>query len=357
MYRIELSPGEETAFRSIEELAVAIRRKVVTSRARIYHNATGKWLPIQFHPHYKLAIEMPLTQADLVAGPPVTPLSGLKLGEPAAWPTPTDVPYSATKEAATQAALSAWPEPKPNPPSTSKPVAQPAPKDPELSKPPIQLGTPAPEPRRIVEPSRSAEPRRTVEPSRSAEPRPKAEPKRFVEPRVEEPARAKGSRRRRKPSRSLRVGLAGAVLIACAHLVVTAGWSPALEVVARPRTPRRLVEAPAEALKEVTPRTVAAVMPVLQSIPIPGLKTATKPAPTPAKAAAPKPAPVDSVTVGVSAPEIQPAPDAADITVVAPAAAESLAPPVVDSSGKKALKRILRAVSGSSTGDGKSLKP
>ena len=71
MYRIELSPGEETAFRTIEELAVAIRRNVVTSKARIYHNASSKWLPIQFHPHYKLAVSMPLTQADLVAGPPV----------------------------------------------------------------------------------------------------------------------------------------------------------------------------------------------------------------------------------------------------------------------------------------------
>jgi hypothetical protein len=86
MYRIELSPGEETAFRTIEELAVAIRRNVVTSRARIYHNASSKWLPIQFHPHYKIAVSMPLTQADLVAGPPVTPLSSLKLGEPQASP-------------------------------------------------------------------------------------------------------------------------------------------------------------------------------------------------------------------------------------------------------------------------------
>ena len=81
MYRIELSPGEETVFRSIEELAVAIRRGVVTSRARIYHNASGRWLPIQFHPHYKAAVSMPLTQAALVAGPPVKPLSSLSLQE------------------------------------------------------------------------------------------------------------------------------------------------------------------------------------------------------------------------------------------------------------------------------------
>jgi hypothetical protein len=82
MYRIELSPGEETVFRSIEELAVAIKRGVVTSRARIWHNASSKWLPIQFHPHYKAALSMPLTQAALVAGPPVKPLSSLSLQQP-----------------------------------------------------------------------------------------------------------------------------------------------------------------------------------------------------------------------------------------------------------------------------------
>jgi hypothetical protein len=82
MYRIELSPGEETVFRSIEELAVAIKRGVVTSRAQIYHNASSRWLPIQFHPHYKVAVSMPLTQAELVAGPPVKPLSALSLQQP-----------------------------------------------------------------------------------------------------------------------------------------------------------------------------------------------------------------------------------------------------------------------------------
>jgi hypothetical protein len=82
MYRIELSPGEETVFRSIEELAVAIKRGVVTPRARIYHNASSTWLPIQFHPHYKVAVSMQLTNAALVAGPPVKPLSSLSLQEP-----------------------------------------------------------------------------------------------------------------------------------------------------------------------------------------------------------------------------------------------------------------------------------
>ena len=100
MYRIELSPGEETVFRTIEELAVAVRRNVVTSKARIWHNATNKWLPIQFHPHYKIAVSMPLTQADLVAGPPVTQLSSLNLSQPQAIPP---APVSSSREAATQA--------------------------------------------------------------------------------------------------------------------------------------------------------------------------------------------------------------------------------------------------------------
>src|SRR3954467_3965154 len=87
MYRIELSPGEETVFRSIEELAVAIKRGVVTPRARIFHNASNKWLPIQFHPHYKTALSMPLSQAALVAGPQAKPLSSLSL-EPPPGPEP-----------------------------------------------------------------------------------------------------------------------------------------------------------------------------------------------------------------------------------------------------------------------------
>src|SRR4051794_18829839 len=108
MYRIELSPGEETVFRSIEELAVAIKRGVVTSRARIFHNASSKWLPIQFHPHYKTALSMPLTKAALVAGPQAKPLSSLSLELP---PEPEPEP---------EMTLSAEPKAQ----SPSKPTAQ-----------------------------------------------------------------------------------------------------------------------------------------------------------------------------------------------------------------------------------------
>ncbi len=57
MYRIEVAPGEETVFRTIEELATAIRNGLVTTRSRIFHGASQKWLPIEFHPHYKKALE------------------------------------------------------------------------------------------------------------------------------------------------------------------------------------------------------------------------------------------------------------------------------------------------------------
>lgn len=59
MYRIELAPGEETVFRTIEELAIGVRNGLVTPRCRIYHNASQKWLPIEFHPHYKKALAIP----------------------------------------------------------------------------------------------------------------------------------------------------------------------------------------------------------------------------------------------------------------------------------------------------------
>jgi hypothetical protein len=58
MYRIELVPGEVTVFRTIEELATGVRNGLISSKARIYHNASGKWLPIEFHPHYKAALAL-----------------------------------------------------------------------------------------------------------------------------------------------------------------------------------------------------------------------------------------------------------------------------------------------------------
>lgn len=366
MYRIELSPGEETAFRSIEELAVAIRRNVVTARARIWHSASNRWLPIQFHPHYKIALELPLTQADLVAGPPVAQRSALNLKETQT--EPTAAPLSA-RQSATEAALAAWPEPKPSsPPPAAKPIA-PAPQ----KETPFHQAPKAPPvaPRRVVEPRRAEglqfiDPMETVQPQRVAEPaKAKFEPAqvraRFEPARAKsEPVRAKAEPvrtqgRRRKPKRPLRVALAGAVLIACGHLLVSAATSRTTsDTSARLRTPRQLIEAPVEALKDVTPHTVAAVLPMLQSIPVPGFTASSsqaavakvlgtkKAAPTrEPELVLPQPAIVDSVPEA----EIQAAPDAAEITAGVPADPGTLTPQIVDSSGKKAIKRILRTIS------------
>jgi hypothetical protein len=376
MYRIELSPGEETAFRSIEELAVAIRRKVVTSRARIYHNATSKWLPIQFHPHYKIACSMPLTQADLVAGPPVASRSKLKLGDQQADPTSAPLAAPSNRQAATQAALTAWPEPKPStPPVVAPPPVRELPNA-ASSIAPIQLGTPAPEPRSALEPRRVdaarameprpvVQPRRIVEPVRAAQPQRAPEP-RLIESRATEPTTTKRSSRR-KTKRNLRIALAAAVFIACAHLGISGASSVGGTVGSGARTPRQLIEAPAEALKDLTPRTVAAVMPVLQSIPLPSLEPSASLAPAikratmtttgfPKRAATVKPAPAPVAIDSTPSPHIEAAPDAEPIVTPELPRAESLTAQVVDSTGKTTFKRMLRTIGGTPATAGKPAK-
>src|SRR5689334_6464587 len=84
MYRIEIKPGEETALRTIEELAVGIRNGVITSRARIWHNAGQKWLPIEFHPHYRAALrQLETGSSDEPAQAALVPSPVLPLATPA----------------------------------------------------------------------------------------------------------------------------------------------------------------------------------------------------------------------------------------------------------------------------------
>jgi hypothetical protein len=276
MYRIELSPGEQTAFRSIEELAVAIRRGVVTPHARIWHNASSKWLPIQFHPHYKIAASMQLSPADLVAGAPVKPLELLTLGELMDPPAPP---------------VRSAPEPAPKA-RTREPIRLP-----ELVLPP------------------------------AARPEPRARKKVSAKPR-----RSKSRRR------SLHLALAGAVLIAGAHLVLTAASvAPAEDMAVRLRSHRRLVSAPGSLPEQGRPETTAAA--VLPGIPVPRpLSTGSSQATSSLGA-----------TSGEIATEVQPAPDAVQIVVPASINADSLAPKMVDSTGKKAFKGVLRAIGGTST--------
>jgi hypothetical protein len=266
MYRIELSPGEETAFRSIEELAVAIRRRIVTSRARIWHSASGKWLPIEFHPHYKIAAAMELTTADLVAGPPVKPLELLTLG-----------------------ALM-------DPPA---PVVRQAPAVPQQQQqqPVKQMPTPQP------------------------------------------PVRKKGKktqRQKRSNGRPMRIALAGTLLIGCAHLVFTAASAVLSqeEVASVPRTHRHLVRTVTTGIVQNGPETTAAaVLPGLPTL-SPTLRSSSAPA-SPQIGAFP----ADSVS------SIQPAPDSGEIAAPIPPSGSSLTKKVVDSTGKKAMNRLLHSIS------------
>ncbi len=197
---------------------------------------------------------------------------------------------------------------------------------------------------RPIIPARSEPTRRMAAPLPSAEP-----------PRTQRSGK-------RKPKRSLRVALAGAVLIACAHLVVNSA-SPARseETATRTRTPRRLIQVPAEAIRDAGTQTVAAVMPGLQSIPVPGLKSppigvrsAPRPEPTLPTAIPPT---AEVTAVHDSAPDIEAAPDPGEIPHVGPLHAESLTSQPVDSTAKKALKRILRTIEGTPAGERKSARP
>jgi hypothetical protein len=279
MYRIELSPGEETVFRSIEELAVAIRRGVVTSRARIYHNASGKWLPIQFHPHYKVAVSMPLTQANLVAGPPVKPLSSLKLEEPAdpEPPTPAIVAAPAQRIAAT-------------------PIAE--------------------------------------------------QPVRKKRSRPEQPAGEKRGRRPTKSRRQLRIALVGALLVGGAQWVLSAPLFSRAEDTALALTQRRLFTGPAEAMKRVAAANTAAMVPVIRTAGPGSPATSREVAEAEPADTAQKPVTWGPPVESAAGSEIEPPPSTIDIAVPAAAKVDSLTSKMVDSTNKKAIKRILRAVSG-----------
>ena len=169
MYRIEVAPGEESVFRTLEELAVAIRNGVVTPRARIYHHASQKWLPIALHPHYKKAMEMQVGSAahSPAASPgPLSALARLKARiEPHASPRP-----------APQAA------PRPAPQAASAPTPQPSPEsEPKLETKAEPKSEPKLEPKAEPKPEPKFEPK--LETKAEPKPEPKFEPKALAEGR------------------------------------------------------------------------------------------------------------------------------------------------------------------------------
>ncbi len=98
MYRIELAPGEEAIFKSMDEMVTGIRGGLIKDHARIWHKSTEKWLPIEFHPHYKIAREKVATGT--APAPAVAPLrldprhapAPVAHAEPAVEPAPAPMP-------------------------------------------------------------------------------------------------------------------------------------------------------------------------------------------------------------------------------------------------------------------------
>ena len=78
MYRIRLASGQEQVYPSIQELTAGVQRGEVTAEAEIYHQRTERWLSIESHPHFRMALE----------GSTATRTSRLKFTRPSA-PTQT----------------------------------------------------------------------------------------------------------------------------------------------------------------------------------------------------------------------------------------------------------------------------
>jgi hypothetical protein len=321
MYRIEVSPGEETVFRTIEELATGIRNGVITSRSRIHHGASGKWLPIEFHPHYKKA-------AELAAHPPSL----------------TDQTH----------AVHATPTPKPARPPRPSPTPLPWASGPifAVEEPPAPVVEPAPTP-----------------PPKAAAGRPQLPKISYPEIPLEEPEQEQPLfRGRRKMGR--RPLLVAAVIVAAVgarfmlaaapptaapeELPITVlGSSPAHVDEPEPRvapTPEPAAEpTPPPAPRRASLPTRAepstpsvpgpAFAPSLPVTAIPTSRGATVTPPTPAKAVASPPEPT-------SAPAIEPAPAQIDLAlpgVILRTDSIALIPKSADSN---AMRRILKAVTG-----------
>jgi hypothetical protein len=239
MYRIEFEPGDVGVFRSVEELATAIKSGVITPRARIYHQASDKWLPIEFHPHYRKALEM--AASGTVSATPPAPRPAIHL-------SPEPVAVAPAPPAA--AIEIAEPEPaavEPEPVSPSEPP-------PEIFVPSrsreirfIPLNDPAPrrlEPHVRVELPKAeieipAAPHETPDPFQAEPIQP--EPELVVEPEVPiSPANAPGGgafytpeesvrpafgprfRLSTRPSRPIALGIAGVALILSTHVGLSA---------------------------------------------------------------------------------------------------------------------------------------
>jgi hypothetical protein len=343
MYRIEVKPGEENVYRTIEELATAIRNGLVTSRSRIFHNASQKWLPIEFHPHYKKALQLPKTNsgespAIVVASPAGHQTH--KTHEPSKSHEPVKPPQAAKPSEA----------PKPIEAPRATGVARPHQSAPKTRDLEIVYTPPA---------SRSVAPQplsQTVPRAETVSPVVELPTIDYPESSTVEsllPVASASKARSTSRHRPLVLGTAAAVLIAGTYVAIS-GAMPSHQAAADNRPIPAATETVSEPIHQL------AVAPVDSSIRSP-IVTASTPTngPTFGPPAAPPPSPKRQIvsSIGATTPatapasvrkdsveSIEPAPVDVDVSVPTAPSGDSLAPGVRTDSN--AIGRILKAVSG-----------
>ena len=355
MYRIEVARGEETVFRTIEELAIAIRNGVVTNRARIFHAASQKWLPIEFHPHYKKALELPAGSHSPEPAPSKgpAPRSSGPRPTPAATPPepvhhhPSPVQHHPSPVQHHPAPVQHHPSPVQHHPAPAQPQAAPVKPQilpiqhhlaPVTMPPPVQIRPPVPSP--VLELTRAtftkaweaAEPEVAL--ALEEPPPPSA---------LEEPAPSAAQPSRSWIRRPIQLTVIGAIAIVCTRVVVSAAAPGAesrslAETAPRPSLGQTTTTPVTPVGAERQPGAVLTAGPAFSPA-IVTLEEAAKapaPAPAPAKRPAPAAASADSIQA------IDSAPTAVDLALPAVPASDSLAP--APATADSTIGRILRAV-------------
>lgn len=111
MYLVELSPGMEMIYGSLNEFTDAVRRGEITADARVFHRARSQWLPVTEHPKYReVAAALPAPRF----GPARQEWTFLPAKPGAKRAAPVEPPATATPpEEPASAARPARPEPRP----------------------------------------------------------------------------------------------------------------------------------------------------------------------------------------------------------------------------------------------------
>ena len=111
MYRIRFPTGEESVYRTIDELASSVISGMVGPSCEVFHNSGARWLPVTAHPEVKallLTRSAPRPKLELAPTPP-PPTSSLPQAKPATPPAPPRI----SGPTATPAASSSHPPMEP----------------------------------------------------------------------------------------------------------------------------------------------------------------------------------------------------------------------------------------------------